>query len=295
MSIGPPRVPARSLLFRPGSQPTTSAWTFPCCADKLWCLACGCERCNADPLPTVVISATASSVPPPAPPVPEPLPSVASVPPPRWPPPPTELPPSVPQHASPEAHANSAGVARRLSRWATLVDDALSDNASHVFTERLEALFEKRNRAALAQALHLQQRPAHLPSRPTRPAMSIGPPHGPARSLLSGGGSYPSMPPPAEMSIGNLLLFARRCPEAAMHASEELSRRAAVFAEEASKARSEASAATDEVASLLATAQGQELAASAAAGAARDHARRAAEASEAAVAAVQAMGVPTGA
>ena len=38
---------------------------------------------------------------------------------------------------------------------------------------------------------------------------------------------------------------------------------------------------------------GQELAASTAAGAARDHARRAAEASEAAVAAVQAMGVPT--
>ena len=117
--------------------------------------------------------------------------------------------------------------------------------------------------------------------------MSIGPPHGPAWSLLSRPGSYPSMPPPAEMSIGNLLLFARRCPEAAMHASEELSRRAAVFAEEASKARSEASAATDEVASLLATAQVQELAASAAAGAARDHARRAAEASAAAVAVVQ--------
>ena len=109
MSIGPPRVSARSLLFRPGSQPTTSAWTFPCCADKLWCLACGCERCNADPLPTVVISATASSVPPPAPPVPEPLPSVASVPPPRWPPPPTELPPSVPQQASPEAQLLPAG------------------------------------------------------------------------------------------------------------------------------------------------------------------------------------------
>ena len=129
MSIGPPGGPAWSLMSRPGSQPTRSAWTFPCCADKPWCLACGCERCIADkrehqgaasavpraappkaePLPTVVLSATASSVPRPAPPEPEPLPSVASVPPPRWPPPPTELPPSVPQQASPEAQLLPAG------------------------------------------------------------------------------------------------------------------------------------------------------------------------------------------
>ena len=129
MSIGPPSGNEWSQLSRPGSQPTTSAWTFPCCADKPWCLACGCERCIADkrehlgaasavpraaprkaePLPTVVLSATASSVPRPAPPEPEPLPSVASVPPPRWPPPPKELPPSVPQPASPEVQLLPAG------------------------------------------------------------------------------------------------------------------------------------------------------------------------------------------
>ena len=141
-----------------------------------------------------------------------------------------------------------------------------------------------------------------VPPRPTRPAHgahdATRPAHGeqprPAQ-LLSRLGSHPTMPPQDEMSTCDLLRFAKRGPEAAMHASEELARRAAVSAEAASKARSAASAATDEVASLLARAQGQELAASAAAGAARDHARRAAEASEAAVAAVQAMGVPTGA
>ena len=228
MSIGPPSGTEWSQLSRPGSQPTRSAWTFPCCADKPWCLACGCERCIAEPLPTVVLSATASSVPRPAPPEPEPLPSVASVPPPRWPPPPTERPPSVPTHAFPEAQLPPAGKhddppkpwiiscrdcqdpeqagvcprcdlprcqscanqglccnspeaqsgrqrlqerqARRVALWATLVDNALSDNASHVIALCLEAVFDNRNRAALEQALHLQQRPAHLPPRPTRPA-----------------------------------------------------------------------------------------------------------------------------
>ena len=117
--------------------------------------------------------------------------------------------------------------------------------------------------------------------------MSIGPPNGPAWSLLSRPGSHPTMPPQDEMSICDLLRFAKRGPEAAMHASEELARRAAVSAEAASKARSAASSATDEATSLLAAARGQELAASTAAGAAREHARRAAEASAAAVAVVQ--------
>ena len=109
------------------------------------------------------------------------------------------------------------------------------------------------------------------------------------------------MPPPEDMSICDLLLFAKRGPEAAMRASQELARRAADSAEAASKARSAATAATDEVTRLqasaaaaassaaqaLAAARGQELAASTAVGAARDHARRAAEASAAAVAVVQ--------
>ena len=86
-----------------------------------------------------------------------------------------------------------------------------------------------------------------------------------------------------------------------MHASEELLRRAADSADAASKARSAATAATDEVTRLqasaaaaassaaqaLAATRGQELATSTAVGAARDHARRAAEASAAAVAVVQ--------
>ena len=135
-------------------------------------------------------------------------------------------------------------------------------------------------------------RPAHGAHDATRPAHGEQP--RPAQ-LLSRLGSYPTMPPQDEMSTCDLLRFAKRGPEAAMHALEELARRSAVSAEAASRARSAAIEATHEVASLLATAQVQELAASAAAGAARDHARRAAEASEAAVAAVQAMGMPTGA
>ena len=131
--------------------------------------------------------------------------------------------------------------------------------------------------------------------------MSIGPPDGPAWSLLSRPGSHPSMPPPDEMSISDLLLLAKRGPEAAMRPSQELARRAADSAEAASKARSAATAATDAVtrhqaraaaaassaSQALAAAQDEEFAASTAAGAAREHARRAAEASAAAVAVVQ--------
>ena len=70
-------------------------------------------------------------------------------------------------HGSP--HANSASVARRVARWATIVDNIMSASAGEMRTIVDNALSDN-NRAALAQAQHVQQRPAHLPPRPTRPA-----------------------------------------------------------------------------------------------------------------------------
>ena len=54
---------------------------------------------------------------------------------------------------SPEAQSGRQRLqerqARRVALWDTLVDNALSDSASHVIALCLEAVFDNRNRAAL--------------------------------------------------------------------------------------------------------------------------------------------------